>query len=540
MGDAPTSTTEPPRPQRRIPGGRPTTREAQFLAALPVDGSPSTATTRAAGDPPVEMAVVRGWAIQEFLEDGPGRVRHRITPEGLWAIGREAEAAALRTAQLATPKAEPLPPAPLDGRLRQSVAVLTAIAVGARRLQDIVNRTGISAAGVQAALASTTAAGLISRDVLGRYQLTDAGRDRVMMLALRAAASTLGDDELDLDQADLPTIWQHLIAPYTLPGSRLETHQQIRPGVDEYLLRLTPGRHTIDDARAQRARIAAGLQRPIEQLIIEAGPGGIGNLIRLTRVDDTSPLYHPVDHPGASAFDQASGTLHIGLYADHTPATWRLWNERGTIHHLVCGDSSAGTVELLRGALTAVAGDELVRAYCVDPTGLDDLAAAGHPTAVTPATAVDLLAEVAGIINQRGQEAAGQQMLIPTPDHPLILLVLAGLPAVLASDRRARYLIDQIHRTACRAGVAIIADTTSLLVSEFGGNVKLRDGLAMDELTVLRSSCKMSALQLAPGRPGLKPAALPIRWFNGVSTRGVGFTPHRDAAFRAFQVRADG
>lgn len=68
MGDAPASTIEPPHSQRRIPGSRPATAVARFLAALPVDGSPSTETTLAAGNPPVETAVVRGWAVQELLE----------------------------------------------------------------------------------------------------------------------------------------------------------------------------------------------------------------------------------------------------------------------------------------------------------------------------------------------------------------------------------------------------------------------------------------------------------------------------------------
>lgn len=101
QADEPAAPAEAPT-ARRIPGGRPTTAQARFLAALPADGSLSKDAMGAVSThAPITAAIARGWAIQEPWEDGSGRVQHRTTADGLWAIGREAEAAALRSVELA-------------------------------------------------------------------------------------------------------------------------------------------------------------------------------------------------------------------------------------------------------------------------------------------------------------------------------------------------------------------------------------------------------------------------------------------------------
>ncbi|MEU1813228.1 hypothetical protein [Micromonospora aurantiaca (nom. illeg.)] len=417
-------------------------------------------------------------------------------------------------------------------------AVISAIAIGARRPADIRQRTGFSERGVQTALEKAASDGLITRRFFGSYDLTDAGRVNVMALATVGTADTAtapGHSNDELAQADLPTLWQHQVARYTLPGSRLVDHWQVRPGVEECLLLLDPSRHTINDALAHRRRITAGLQCPAEQVIIEPDASQIDSRARLIRVDETSPLYHELEHPGATAFDPATGNLTIGLHADGVPATWRLWSEHGATHHLVCGSGCSGATDLLR-ALAAVAGSDVVCAHCIDPSGVTGLTAAGQPATVRHADTVNLLKTIIGIIDQRNRQSVDQKLLIPSREHPLLLLVLAELP-VLLNDLGVRHLIDRIHRTASKAGIAIVADTTSLMISDFHGNVALRDGLVTEGLTLLRGAD--TSFLPTPRHPGVDPTALPQSWHNGVSTAGVGYTTHRNAPFRCFRVRRE-
>lgn len=408
--------------------------------------------------------------------------------------------------------------------------VLAAVAAGVRNRRDIAAVTQLPGPVLAAEIARETRAGRLTRTLFGSYHLTTAGSEHVLALLAPITAATF-----DPATATVPELWHHQVAPRVLPGSTLEDHHQ-QGYAEEYLLRLDPARHTVDDVVRCLPRVAAALGRPAEQVIPEQHPGRIDSLALLQLVGDDSPLYHRVEHPGPAAFDAATGKVTLGSYADGEPTTWALWDEHGARHGTVSGWAGSGTTTILRGLLAAVADSDLVTAHVVDIAGVSGLAAAGQPTAVTQREAEELLHTVAGELERRIEAASG--MWTPTPQRPLVLVVLSNLHTLLAqrnpADKlRLAYQINRLQQVGTKYGVAVVAETNTLAMGDFGNHDALRSGLISANLAVLRDT-QRSASAMWPTR--INPTPIPQQWHNGMSTTGVGYTHSRNAAFRAFHV----
>jgi hypothetical protein len=376
---------------------------------------------------------------------------------------------------------------------------------------------------VRAELAAELDAGRLTQTAFGGYTLTDAGRAHVM-----AVISAARHQPIDPATTDTAALWEHRVARSVLPGSLL-TDPQHRPGVEDYQLQLNPAAHTLDDVVRWTGRIASALGRPAEQVIAEAHPTQVNSLARLLLVGDDSPLYRTTEHPGAAAFDPATGQVGIGLYADAAPVRWTLWNDQGAVHSVVTGAQESGTTTVLRGVLAAVAGSDVVEARAIDLAGVSGLAATGQPTAVTRDDALELLAEVQHQVHLRLSAAEGVQP--PRPDRPLLLVVLSDVHTLFDLKAAVR-MVDQIQLLGRKAGVAVVTETRAMTLHAFAGDDALRAGLCSGNLAVLRQ--RQHALPVR--RTVMDPAGLPEVWRTGQGTAGVGYTPQRAAAFRAYHV----
>lgn len=415
------------------------------------------------------------------------------------------------------------------GRVQRGTpTVLAAVAAGYRRVRDIAAQTRRPDAVVRAELAAEVESGRLTRTGFGGYALTGAGRAHVM-----AVISAARHQPLDPDTADTATLWEHRVARSILPGSRL-TDPQHRPGVEQHVLQLNPAAHTLDDVVRWTGRIASALGRPAEQVIAEVHPSQVHSLVRLLLVGDDSPLYRTLEHPGAAAFDPATGQVGIGLYADAEPMRWALWNEQGAVNSVVTGAQESGTSTVLRGVLAAVADSDIVDARAIDLAGVSGLVATGQPTAVTRDDALEMLAEVQHQVHQRlwdADEAAAAGVQPPNPDRPLLLVVLSDAHLLFDNSAAVR-LVSQIQRLGRKAGAAVVTEARSMTLNTFGSDSGLRAGLCTGNLAVLRQ--RQDAL---PTRPTIMdPVGLPEVWHTGQGTAGVGYTPQRTAAFRAYHV----
>jgi hypothetical protein len=408
-------------------------------------------------------------------------------------------------------------------------AVLTAIAIGARTPSRIAAAAGHPAAAVQPILDHLQRAGRVSRSLLGTYALTDAGRVRLLITAT-ARPEPAPDD--------LPGRWHHRVAQHVLHGSRIVAVDRAY-GMEIGQLWLDGARHTIDDVLRHRPRIAAALDRRPEQIVVEDDGSGFGHRLRLLVVDDTTPLYQALEHPGRGAYYPELGELTIGLHADRTPALWPLWTSAGTRPSIVTGGPGSGTSGTLRGVLAGLAGHDTVTVHAIDPLGSAGLAGDGWDTATSETDAGELLFSLWELARRRSTDAAraGTTILTPSRQCPLQVLVIGGLPQVLRGNRRGARLLADIQRLSRRTGIAITAETDCLTLDGFGNDAALQGALLCGNLTILRGLSGTS-LNALPHRVSQDLRALPATWHNGANTTGVGYTIGRNAPLRTFHVPA--
>lgn len=407
--------------------------------------------------------------------------------------------------------------------------VLILIAAGSRRIRDLRDRCGIAETRLRLAVNRLTDVGYLNQGVFGAYNVTTPGWQRIVDLAEagldgRSDTRAAQPDDLDPYTTALHVLWHRRVAAGLFVGSRIgaiSSDGHVQRGE----LILAPGRHVLDDVRRQRRQVAAALERPVEQVAIESHPSQIDSRGEVLLVDESSPLYRVLDHPGSAAYDPATATVTIGLYADNAPMPWPLRNEDGAVNSLVVGAPTVGTSGVLRGVLAAVAGHDTIDARAVDLGGDGGLGIAGTVTATTRSDAVEVLHDVLHAVYQ------------PAPDTPsgrgrLLVLALGDLQVLLA-DATVLRLVHDIVRQGRKAGVAVIADIKGLSLNEFYQD-SLRAALLRGNVALLRGGRRLAV----PAALRLAHPDLPERWYTGQSTAGVGQTPSRDALFRTYWTPA--
>lgn len=329
------------------------------------------------------------------------------------------------------------------------------------------------------------------------------------------------------DLAAIPALWpQRVAAPGgPLPGATLGAARRHR-GALEYRLDLGARQDLATVVRA-RSRVTRLFGLRPEQLVVEAHPAGPA-AARLLLLTDDSPLYHPLTHPGPTAFDAATGVVTIGAYADGDPVQWPLWTGHAALPGTVIGPDGSGAVDVLLSLLTAVAGSSWrVDARAVDLAGVNGLAAPGVPTAVTYDDAADVLAEATARI------AAGAGGPAAT-DRPVLLLVLSDVHLLLRQPRLRESIIT-VAAGGPPAGVAVVTHAPRLGPAARGTNPPApRAGNRAVLGAVDRVLAAALDVPAAAGAP-----ALPLRWHNGQPAAGVGYTNTRNAAFRAYRAPVD-
>jgi len=347
----------------------------------------------------------------------------------------------------------------------------------------------------------------------------------------------------DADARDPQKLWAERVGRRMglLPESLLTIQTRAIDAVRgrEYLLNLDPGRHTVLDVVRALPKIAAALERRVDQIAVEPDPGGVHCLCRFIVADD-SALTQPTHHPGAAALNPATGTVDIGVHVDGEPAQWTLWNDRGAYGGAVIGDGGAGGTNVMRGLLAAVVDCELVSPWAIDVNGLN---LTGVPAAARVALTLEeahaAITEAYHIGMQRAALMVGSQPVPyrPNPDNPLTLLLIDDLTPLLwdcSEPQRARTAatLEWLLRRGRKIGIATVLRTADVTLARFAGLDALRQLAVSANLLALTSRVRLNGL-LIPGLAG-DPTALPLVWPDGAPATGLGYSLSRYAPLRTY------
>ncbi|MFG1846797.1 hypothetical protein [Micromonospora carbonacea] len=267
-----------------------------------------------------------------------------------------------------------------------------------------------------------------------------------------------------------------------LPGTTLTDPHGIKAGV-RYALRLRPGKQTLDMVMAAVGKIRGGLfLRRDQELIVEPHPTLPEPHLLLTVVT-RSPIRESVVHPGASAFDPATGRVALGPFADgEGVATWKAYSDNRLWGGFIQGGTGSGKsrmVESIALALAASTTHPTVILYGDGQGGASSPLLMNHAD-VKARTHDQILAVLEGLhlvvlLRQDENAVNGAEGFTPTEDRPGLLFVLDECHKPLsklenpANWERIQYLIATIAREGGKVGVAALLASQQTTLDVFGG-----------------------------------------------------------------------
>jgi DNA segregation ATPase FtsK/SpoIIIE, S-DNA-T family len=287
----------------------------------------------------------------------------------------------------------------------------------------------------------------------------------------------------------------------TSPVQRLPRLRSVRStrDVDRVRVRMLPW-HTVsqwEEACPQLRTVFSAVD--VRALSVPGRPQEVA-----LRVLSRDPLREPLRLSEPPALPDLAA-VPVGVREDGEPLTLPLWQPgRGAVHWLIAGETGAGKGSVVWALLAGVAPlirDGWVRVWGVDPKGGMELGAAaglftrlvwGEPRdgAAWQEPMIELLEDAVSGMQRRAAQlrATGARCLIPSPEDPLILLVVDELAALVA------YITDAPLRKRA-------ADALSLLLSQGRAPGVAVLGASQD---VRKETVGMR--DLFPGRVGLRTA----------------------------------
>jgi hypothetical protein len=236
--------------------------------------------------------------------------------------------------------------------------------------------------------------------------------------------------------------------------------------------------------------------------------------------------------------DYETGLATFGVHADGSPAQWRLFEPgSGGCHGLIAGPGGSGKSRLVDLLCSTIRLSGLGVLWLADPlNGVSapdwqdsvDWFAGSIPEIRRMLQAAVRVLEGRGDrrsrekwTDEQDRQRTGRGAFTPTPDEPLLTIVIEDSPGVLA-DPGCRAAVATILKKG-RNGVAIYLVTQVLAIAEFGGDLTIRSRASSTNLVVFGTSDKLSKQMGMPGYLTVDPASIPPRWPDGRSTPGLGY-----------------
>lgn len=321
-----------------------------------------------------------------------------------------------------------------------------------------------------------------------------------------------------------------------LKGSRLVDVLEVGHGWTGTIM-LDSGRMHTDHAIAATAMVTSAFDLPIGSVSIEATDDGVASKAKLLVIPD-NPLHNVLPWPGPS-LDPETGTAHVGLYVDGEPVPWQFWIPgSGAVQSLVSGAQGSGKSRFLEQLVAESMLSDRVLPWIGDPqmgqslpewNGLVDWYCVGHHAClemlqatyrVMMARAQDLATEE--WTDDRGRRRVGRESFEPSPERPLLVVVLDEAHVAL-KDKDAIKIVEDIGKMGRKTGVELILVTQVPSVEQLGGSIVIRSMMASGNVMVFRTGDRLSGAMAFNGALPVDPSKLPRTFPNGSKTHGLGF-----------------
>jgi hypothetical protein len=287
-----------------------------------------------------------------------------------------------------------------------------------------------------------------------------------------------------------------------LPKSRL-VNPQITPHTQSFELEFWRGRQSLSTAFANLEKIAGGLDRDVDEIILEGPPKVPGQRRSAARarfqVITNSPIAGDVNFTGPR---RDGGMLNLGPFADGAgDASWRLYTPGSMWSGVIIGGTGIGKSRLVENiAISALSGGDTIIIY-VDPQGgVSSPALADNARVFIPGVNIDMLLEalLAGIA-ARGEENAAEGWIgfTASSERPGILTIIEECHRPFA-DKETAAKASYVAREGRKVGFALLTVSQYPGLVTFGNNEALRSSIMEGNGIVLRSTSNQTK-GLMPG-----------------------------------------
>lgn len=361
------------------------------------------------------------------------------------------------------------------------------------------------------------------------------------------------EPEVDID--DQVARWMERVsAPGTiLPESQLVDVEPIEYGWRATIV-LPPGKLETADAVGRVGKITSAYELPLGSLIIEPTKSAHAHTAQLT-VLPANPLYQLRVFTMPS-LDPVTGLAVIGMYGDGEPSKFRFWMPgSGTVAALVSGTKGSGKSRLLDLILSEARHSGLITTWLIDPQRGQsmpdwiehvDWAATNCRDALTMLKALkavmlarsEYLATVEWT-DEKGRQRKGKAYFEPTPEMPILMVVIDELAELLADEPEAIKILESISKLDRKTGIMLVLATQMPSVTELGGSSVLRSMVASGNVVVFRTADRLSGGMAFQGSLPVDPSTIPRELEDGTSSGGIGFlagAESRAAAMRTWYV----
>ncbi|WP_068426766.1 FtsK/SpoIIIE domain-containing protein [Janibacter terrae] len=356
--------------------------------------------------------------------------------------------------------------------------------------------------------------------------------------------------------SEAAAVWQEHVAGagQALPGAQLTGVRPAGKGGWTATIVLPRGQKKTADAIAATEDVTSAYELPIGAVAIERTPDGIASHARITVMPD-NPLQAGAVFTGPS-LDRKSGIADIGVHMDGAPAQFAFWAPgSGAVHTLVAGTTGSGKSRFLEQILAEARHSGMVTTWLIDPQGGQSLPRWIDRVDWSARSAEDGLPMIDAAVSvmharsrhlarktwtdHKGRTITGVDHFEPTPEMPLLQLVIEEAPDLLRVYPDAVEKLASIGKMGRKCGVAIVLALQKPSVDELGGSSTLRAMASSGNIVCFRTSDKVSAgMAFAGSLPG-DPSAIPKYFPNGKNTGGMGYIAgpgSRAAVMRAFWV----
>lgn len=355
---------------------------------------------------------------------------------------------------------------------------------------------------------------------------------------------------------DAAEVWEeHVANPgQALPGSQLIGVRLLENKGWTATIVLPRGVASTDTAIAATKDVTSAFELPIGAVAIERTADGIASHARITVVPD-NPLMSGVTFQKPS-LDRKTGLAEVGVHMDNTPARYAMWAPMsGAVHTLVAGTTGSGKSRFLEQLLAEARHSGLVVSWLIDPQGGQSLPRWIDRCDWSARSSEDGLALIEAAhrvmharskhlaqrewTDAKGRRIKGVDHFTPTPEMPLLLLVVEEASDLLRAYPNAVELLALIGKMGRKCGVGLVLALQKPSVDELGGSSTLRAMASSGNIVCFRTSDRVSAgMAFAGSLPG-DPSAIPKTFPDGSSTGGMAYISgpgSRAAIMRAFYV----